>query len=199
MALAPVMYNQAMTSVRGHLTSQGQQLCLIHGDITRSSVEAIINAANTQLQHGGGVAGAIARVGGPIIQRESDDWVRSHGPLSHDTPALTSAGDLPCQYVIHTVGPIWGEGDEDQKLHSAVQSALRLADENGFKSIALPAISTGIYGFPKDRGARVILDAIITYLDGTPDTCLSRVEITLIDEPSVEIFAAEFDVRWGDS
>jgi O-acetyl-ADP-ribose deacetylase (regulator of RNase III) len=193
------MYNQAMRTIRKHLTSQGQQLCLIHGDITCSSVEAIINAANSRLQHGGGVASAIARAGGPIIQKESDDWIRSHGPLSHDTPALTSAGDLPCKYVIHTVGPIWGEGEEDKKLHTAVQSALRLADKKGFKSVALPAISTGIYGFPKDRGARVILDAIITYLDGTPDTGLSQVEITLIDKPSVEIFAAEFDARWGDA
>jgi O-acetyl-ADP-ribose deacetylase (regulator of RNase III) len=199
MTLAPVMYNQAMTSVREHLTSQGQQLHLIHGDITHSSVDAIINAANRQLQHGGGVAGAIARAGGQIIQTESNEWVRSHGPLTYDTPALTSAGDLPSRYVIHTVGPVWGEGDEDRKLRTAVQSALHLADEKGFKSVAMPAISTGIFGFPKDRGARVILDAIIDYLDNTVDTSLSRVEVTLIDEPSVKIFATEFDTRWGDA
>ncbi|TFH32210.1 MAG: macro domain-containing protein [Anaerolineales bacterium] len=172
---------------------------LVHGDITRSRVDAVVNAANTQLQHGGGVAGAIARYGGPDIQSESDAWVRKHGPISHDKPALTSGGILHCQHVIHTVGPIWGEGDEDHKLECSVQSALRLADQLGCKSVALPAISTGIFGFPIDRGARVILDAMIAYLQSQSDGRLRRIAITLIDKPGVDIFAAEFDVRWGNA
>jgi O-acetyl-ADP-ribose deacetylase (regulator of RNase III) len=176
-------------------TSQGHEIRLIHGDITESPAEAIVNAANAQLQHGGGVAGAIARVGGPIIQAESNEWIRKNGLVSHNAPAITSAGDLPCQYVIHTVGPIWGEGDETRKLSTAVQSALRLAHELGIQNIALPAISTGIYGFPKDLGAQVILDALLDFSERHIDTKLRRIDITLIDEPSVSIFAAEFEKR----
>jgi O-acetyl-ADP-ribose deacetylase (regulator of RNase III) len=193
----PLLYNQAMIAVREVTTPEGLVFRLIHGDITQSPAEAIMNAANAQLQHGGGVAGAIARAGGPTIQAESDEWVKKNGPISHDSPAITSAGNLHCRYVIHAVGPIWGEGDETQKLSTAVESALRLADEHGIQSLALPAISTGIYGFPKELGAEVILDALLDFPKQYPETSLSLIEITLIDEPSVSIFAAEFDNRWG--
>ncbi len=185
-----------MKIVRQQELSDRCRLLLIHGDITHARVDAIVNAANAQLQHGGGVAGAIARRGGPSIQAESDAWIRQHGPISHSTPALTSAGELPCKYVIHVVGPIWGEGEEDAKLHMAVASTLRLAVKEQFQSIALPAISTGIYGFPKDRGARVILDAIIDFINQNPDSCMKSVEIVLIDEPGLETFKDEFDARW---
>jgi O-acetyl-ADP-ribose deacetylase (regulator of RNase III) len=193
------MYNHAMVVVHEIKTSQGHVIRLIHGDITQSTADAIVNAANTQLQHGGGVAGAIARAGGPTIQSESDEWIRANGLVSHDTPALTSAGDLPCQYVIHAVGPIWGEGEEAQKLTTTVRSALRLADEHGFQSLALPAISTGIYGFPKDLGAEVILDVLLEVVEQCVDTTLRRLDITLIDEPGVTIFSAEFKKRWGNN
>lgn len=192
-----LLYNHAMGAFREFATPNGQLIRLIHSDITRSQAEAIVNAANAQLKHGGGVAGAIARAGGPTIQAESDEWVRKYGVVSHDTPAITSGGDLPCRYVIHAVGPIWGEGDEPKKLSTAVKSALRLADEYGVQSLAIPAISTGIYGFPKERGAEVILDTLLEFAQQHPDSRLSRIEITLIDEPSVAVFAAEFDKRWG--
>jgi len=188
-----------MAVIREQYLHAQRRLQLIHGDITQSSVDAIINAANSQLQHGGGVAGAIARQGGQTIQLESDAWVRKHGAITHDTPALTTGGNLPSRYVIHTVGPIWGEGDEDRKLNMAVQSALRLADDNDYASVAIPAVSTGIYGFPKDRGARVILDSILAYLNSQDESSLMQIEITLIDEHSVDIFAAEFDARWGSN
>lgn len=186
-----------MAVIREMILPAQQRLQLIHGDITQSSVDAIINAANTRLEHGGGVAAAIARQGRPTIQLESDAWVQEHGPITHDTPALTTGGKLASRHVIHTVGPIWGEGDEDHKLSMAIQSALRLASAHGFQSVALPAVSTGIYGFPKARGAQVILDAILAYFNGQSDSSLSHIEITLIDENSVEIFAAEFDSRCG--
>jgi O-acetyl-ADP-ribose deacetylase (regulator of RNase III) len=191
------MYNHAMQSVHQIETPTGQLIRLIHGDITRATVDAIVNAANAQLQHGGGVAGAISRAGGPTIQAESDQWVQDHGFISHTSPAITTGGDLPCGYVIHVVGPIWGEGDEDQKLTSAVQSALQLADQREFQSLALPAISTGIYGFPKDRGAQVILDALMEYYATNPKSTLEQIDITLIDEPSATIFATEFMARWS--
>jgi O-acetyl-ADP-ribose deacetylase (regulator of RNase III) len=172
---------------------------LIHGDLTEEKVDAIVNAANAQLGHYGGVAGAIVRVGGQEIQAESDLWVREHGRVSHERPAITSAGRLPCRYVIHAVGPVWGEGDEDAKLRAAVTSSLTLADEKNLTSLSLPAISTGIFGFPKDRGARVILDAIVDYFKGRLDSSLSEVRITLIDEPSVAVFVDEFIHRWPES
>ncbi len=174
----------------------GVILRLVHGDLTEEAVDAIVNAANSQLSHGGGVAGAIVRRGGASIQAESNAWVRDHGPARHDRPALTTAGRLPSRHVIHAVGPVWGEGDEDAKLASAVSSALALATEQAFTSIALPAISTGIFGFPKARGARVILDAIVAFLSTNPSTSLREVRITLIDRPSVHVFQDEFRRRW---
>jgi O-acetyl-ADP-ribose deacetylase (regulator of RNase III) len=187
------------TIVAEHNLTSGQIVRLVHGDLTEEKVDAIVNAANAQLAHGGGVAGAIVRVGGQEIQIESDAWVRDHGPVSHEQPALTTAGRLPCRYVIHAVGPVWGEGDEDAKLHSAVTGALALADQKTLTCLALPAISTGIFGFPKDRGARVILDAIVDYFAEKPDTSLNEIRITLIDEPSVVIFTDEFSHRWPGS
>jgi O-acetyl-ADP-ribose deacetylase (regulator of RNase III) len=184
------------TIVAEHTLTTSQIVRLIHGDLTEEVVDTM---ANAQLAHSGGLAGAIVRKGGQEIQAESDLWVREHGPVSHEHPAVTSAGQLPCRYVIHAVGPVWGEGDEDAKLRSAVTGSLALADEKALTSLALPAISTGIFGFPKDRGARVILDAIVDYFAEKLDSSLSEVRITLIDKPSVTIFADEFGHRWPGS
>lgn len=177
----------------------GQKLRLFHGDLTAEKVDAIVNAANAQLLHGGGLAAAIVRRGGSGIQDESNAWVREYGPVSHEQPALTSGGTLPCQYIIHAVGPKWGEGDEDAKLHAAVISSLFLAAQHQFKTIALPAISTGIFGFPKDRGAAVILDAISGFCSQHPAASLEEIRITLIDEPSVRVFTDVFAIRWPES
>ncbi|MCL5023027.1 MAG: macro domain-containing protein, partial [Nitrospirae bacterium] len=122
-------------------------LRLVQGDITERDVDAIVNAANSHLRHGGGVAGAIVKKGGQIIQEESDRI--GFVPVGHAT--VTGAGKLPARYVIHAVGPRMGEGDEDNKLKQAVLSSLMLASGKGLKSISLPAISSGIFGFPKDR------------------------------------------------
>lgn len=132
----------------------GQTLQFVQGDITAESTDAIVNAANKHLQHGAGVAGAILRRGGQVIQRESDAWIQAHGNVSHAAPAWTSGGNLACRIVIHAVGPVWGDGDEEKKLANAIIGSLRLADELGLHSIAFPAISTGIFGFPKERGGR---------------------------------------------
>lgn len=174
----------------------GRTLRLVHGDLTEEPVDAVVNAANAHLAHGGGVAGAIVRRGGREIQVESDAWVRQHGPATHDRPALTGAGRLPCRHVIHAVGPVWGEGDEDAKLLAAVTGALALASEHQLESLAMPAISTGIFGFPKERGARVIIEAILSFLASHPTSSLREIRITLIDGPSVSVFADEFGRRW---
>src|SRR5215213_10192708 len=97
-----------------------QVIQIVQGDITIEEVDAIVNAANEHLQHGGGVAWAISKKGGSAIQQESDFWIRQHGSVPHARPAWTSGGLLPAKYVIHAVGPVWGDGDEDNKLEAAV-------------------------------------------------------------------------------
>jgi O-acetyl-ADP-ribose deacetylase (regulator of RNase III) len=174
----------------------GQTIRLARGDLTQEPTDAIVNAANSHLAHGGGVAGAIARAGGRRIQEESDAWVRQHGLVTHDRPAITSAGELPSQYVIHAVGPIWGEGEEPAKLSAAVTGALALAEERRLRSLALPAISTGIFGFPKDLAAQVILQAIADFALDHPQGNLQDIRLVLFDEPSVRVFADEFLRRW---
>ena len=182
--------------LREESLSNGVKLSLIHGDITQVPLDAIVNAANARLQHGGGVAGAILRKGGSEIQRESNAWVRKHGPIRADQPALTGAGHLPCKYVIHAVGPVWGEGDEDQKLFTAVRSAVQLAEDHGFKSLALPAISTGIFGFPKDRAAIQILSAIEDYASGNASPELQEIWLVLWDQTTLDSFLKAVDRRW---
>ena len=105
-----------------------------------------MNAANSDLKHGGGVAAAIVRKGGTIIQEESDKILTSRGPIPVGSAVATTAGKLPCKAVIHTVGPRMGEGNEDYKLRKAVRSSLILASERGFRTISMPAISSGIFG-----------------------------------------------------
>lgn len=171
-----------------HVFPSGQTLQIVQGDITAERVDAIVNAANERLQHGGGVAAAIARRGGPVIQRESNAWVREHGPVSPARPAWTAGGNLPAKYVIHAVGPVWGEGDEEAKLATAVRAVLRVAQERGLSSIALPAISTGIFGFPKERAAEVIFRALRDHFDENPGSGLKLVRVVLFDRPTVEAF-----------
>ncbi len=166
----------------------GQTLQIVRGDITAETTDAIVNAANAHLQHGAGVAGAISRGGGAAIQQESDRWVQSHGPVSHANPAWTSGGRLPARVVIHAVGPVWGEGDEEVKLSSAIAGSLHVADELKLASLALPAISTGIFGFPKDRAAGIILGTLENYLAQNPHSGLRQIRIVLFDGASLDAF-----------
>lgn len=160
---------------------------LVQGDITDLATDAIVNAANESLQLGGGVAGAIRRRGGSTIQRECDDI----GGTPVGTAVKTSGGNLKTRYVIHAVGPRWGEGNEDQKLANAVHSALILADSKQLRSIAFPAISTGIFGFPKEQAAKIILSTTITYLNETK-TSLRRIIFCLYDPTTLIIFEDAF-------
>jgi O-acetyl-ADP-ribose deacetylase (regulator of RNase III) len=186
------------TVVVERVFSMGQTLQIVQGDITIEEVDAIVNAANEHLQHGGGVAWAISRKGGKTIQQESDDWIRSKGLVSHSHPAWTSGGLLPAKYVIHTVGPVWGDGDEDAKLASAITGTLRVADELKCTSIAMPAISTGIFGFPKDRAAGIIYKSINTYFGAKGDSTPELVRIVLFDEESVNVFLNVWKRTWGE-
>jgi len=164
----------------------GMTIRIIRGDLTESSVDAIVNAANSYLQHGGGVAGAISRKGGSIIQEESNRI----GYVPVGRAALTSAGNLKARYVIHAVGPRWGEGDEEEKLKNAVLSALTLASEKGFVSLSLPAISAGIFGFPKERCASIMVKEVMDYLTNNK-TSLKEVNFYLMDPDIIQFFTEE--------
>ena len=174
----------------------GQTLQIVQGDITTEEVDAIVNAANEHLAHGGGVAWAISKRGGDAIQRESDEWIRKHGPVSHSHPAWTSGGRLPAKYIIHAVGPVWGDGDEEEKLESAVYGSLRVADELACSSIALPAISTGIFGFPKDIAAGVIFEAITEYFESNSNSSIRNIRILLFDDATVKVFLEIWGRIW---
>ncbi|HES59676.1 MAG: macro domain-containing protein [Calditrichaceae bacterium] len=130
------------------------------GDITQMKVDAIVNAANDRLILGGGVAGSIARAGGPAIQEEC---YRIGGTFVGGA-VITGAGNLLAKYVIHAVGPRMGEGNEDVKLQNAVINSLKVAEENNVTSIAFPAISTGIFGYPVNRCAGIMLRLCVDYL-----------------------------------
>jgi O-acetyl-ADP-ribose deacetylase len=185
------------TLLAEHILPSGQAIEIIQGDITIEEVDAIVNAANEHLQHGGGVARMISQRGGPAIQKESDAWVRQHGLIPHARPAWTSGGLLPAKYVIHAVGPVWGDGNEDNKLESAVTGSLRVADELKCFSIAMPAISTGIFGFPKERAARIICSAVKKYFVDNPASGLKTIKLVLYDQPTVDVFLKSWDSRWG--
>ncbi|MDD2666429.1 MAG: macro domain-containing protein [Methanocellales archaeon] len=155
------------------------------GDITEMSVDAIVNAANTKLQHGGGVARAIVKKGGHIIQDESNKI----GEIEVGQAIITTAGKLKAKYVIHAVGPQMGEGEEDEKLKNATLNSLRLADEYNVKSIAFPAISTGAFGYPKDKCAKIMIQTAIDY--SNIDTGIKTIIFTLIDDRTYNIFQKE--------
>jgi len=160
---------------------------LVSADLTERDVDAIVNAANSHLQHGGGVAGAIVRKGGRTIQEESD----AIGFVKVGSAAVTSGGKLKARHVIHAVGPRMGEGDDDNKLKSAIRSVLALAGEKGYASISVPAISAGIFGFPKDRCARILVGETAAFLKQTPGTSLKLVEFCIFDQEAFGYFREE--------
>jgi len=160
---------------------------LVKGDITELEVDAIVNAANSRLKMGGGVAGAILRKGGWSIQEECDKI----GYCPVGGAVITGAGKLKAKYVIHAVGPRMGEGDEDRKLRNATLNSLKLAEKHGVKSMAFPAISTGIFGFPKDRCAKIMLRTTVDYLKAGSN--IERVIFCLYDDETYQIFAEELN------
>ncbi len=165
----------------------GHRLSLRQADLTDEDVDAIVNAANTGLAHGGGVAGAILRKGGQIIQDESDRV----GRVPTGSAAITGAGKLRARFVIHAVGPVWrGQTPEesDRLLASATTAALEIARERDLESIAFPAISSGIFGFPKDRCAEVMVEAVTAWAAAHPDDNPRDLRFTIIDDITVNVF-----------
>ena len=162
---------------------------LVSADLTERDVDAIVNAANSYLQHGGGVAGAIVRKGGRIIQDESDRI--GYVPVGH--AAITTGGTLKARSVIHAVGPRMGEGDENDKLKQAITSVLALASERNLKSISVPAISAGIFGFPRDRCAKILVGGTAAFLRSAPSTSLELVEFCIMDKEAFGYFKSEIN------
>jgi O-acetyl-ADP-ribose deacetylase (regulator of RNase III) len=146
-------------------TKHGKTLELVQGDITEQEVDALVNAANSRLAGGGGVDGAIHRRGGPEIMRETSRRYPDGCPTG--SAVISGAGNLPAKYVIHAVGPIWrgGQKGEPELLRSAYRASLALAREHSCRSVALPSLSTGAYGYPIDQAAGVALVAAWEFLD----------------------------------
>jgi O-acetyl-ADP-ribose deacetylase len=164
-------------------------ITLAQGDITRESADAIVNAANSSLLGGGGVDGAIHRRGGPAILEECRELRASrYGKgLGTGQAVATTAGDLDAHWVIHTVGPVWSAGeDRSDLLASCYRESLRVADELGARTVAFPAVSTGIYGWPMDDGARIAVETV-----RAADTSVEEVRFVLFDERAYEAFAAQ--------
>ena len=178
------------------------KLSLYKGDITNERVDAIVNAANEWLRHGGGVAAAIVSKGGRHIQDESTWIVQQYGPLNVGRATYTCAGNLACRYVIHTVGPEWKKhGKENCKhfLHRACLESLHIAAVDlELTSIALTAISSGIFGMPKEICAQIMLSAVEAFSSSKEAefSTLRDVRIVIIDEPTLSVFQKEFVTRY---
>ena len=170
---------------------QGRKLELTLGDITQQQVDAIVNAANSQLAGGGGVDGAIHRRGGKAIMQETNRRYPAGCPTG--SAVISTAGDLPAKYVIHAVGPRWngGRSNEELLLTSVYQTALELAAAHQCRSIALPAISCGIYGYPVDQGSRIALATTRAFLEQDPTVELAR--FVLFSEGMLGAFAAALE------
>jgi len=162
----------------------------VRGDITERNTDAIVNAANSYLKHGGGVAAAIVRKGGSTIQDESDKI----GFVSVGSAVITTAGKLTSKAVIHVVGPKIGEGNEDEKLTNAVTNALLLASKQNFSSVSMPAISSGIFGFPKDKCAKILVEESKRFLENET-TSIEVIEFCIIDDETIEYFKTQFSDR----
>jgi O-acetyl-ADP-ribose deacetylase (regulator of RNase III) len=161
---------------------------VVQGDLTAQPVAAIVNAANEHLQHGGGVAAAIVQAGGQTIQSESDQWVAEHGPIGPGRAAITGAGKLQAQYVIHVVGPRYREGqDNEALLEEAVAAALDAAAMSGCRTVALPAISAGIFGYPRAGACQVIATTCRNWLDRRPGL-ISEIRLVGFDREVADEF-----------
>lgn len=163
-----------------------RKLRLVRGDITERLVDAIVNTANSNLYHGGGVAAAIVAKGEGIIQEESDKI----GYLPTGNVVITNAGKLPCKAVIHVVGPRNGEGKENEKLTLAINNILKLAQQNNFKSISIPAISAGIFGFPKQKCTKILVQESINFAErkDSHNTLPEIIEFCIFDDETFQHF-----------
>lgn len=161
-----------------------------NGDITKVKTDVIVNAANSSLLGGGGVDGAIHRTGGPLILDECRKIVDRQGSCPVGEAVITTGGKLPAKFVIHTVGPVWsyGKNNEEEKLRKCYRNSLKIAEDKQLESIAFSNISTGTYGFPKETAGRAALDEVKKYFIQTPDTTIKEVVFVCLDDENFEIY-----------
>jgi len=157
-------------------------LLLTKGDITKQQTDAIVNAANSGLMGGGGVDGAIHRAGGPQILKDCKNIVSRQGRLPTGDAVITTAGNLPAKYVIHTVGPVWygGNKNEPKLLRNAYWNSLKLAEKKGLNTISFPSISTGVYAYPIERAAAIALEAVTKFMESA--SSITNVVFVLFDQ-----------------
>ena len=166
---------------------------LIQGDITKEDVDAVVNAANSSLMGGGGVDGAIHRAGGGTILEECKKIISKIGSLSAGEAVITTAGDMPSMFVIHTVGPVWygGGRGEPELLRNAYYNSLKKGVENNIRSIAFPSISTGIYGYPISNTSKVALETVIDFIK-TEKHSYSEVRFIVFSKYDMEVYKDNF-------
>ena len=166
----------------------GSVVSVVHGDLTQQQVDVVVNAANETLAHGGGVAAALVRAGGAVVQEDSHRWVHEHGPLLAETAAITTAGSMPAHHVVHVVGPRYREGqDNEAMLRAAVTAALDASSGIDARSVAFPAISAGIFGYPRAAATAVIGSEVMAWLDRKPAT-IDEVRLVALDLGTCEDF-----------
>ena len=165
------------------------KLTLIQGDITKQTTDAIVNAANSSLMGGGGVDGAIHRVGGPTILEQCKQIISAQGRLPVGKAVITTGGNLPAKFVIHTVGPIWngGKSNEAQILASAYRESLKIAEAKKLSSVSFPFISTGAYRYPLDQAAKVAVEAVVSFLKEDA-VSLKEVRFVLFDAGTMDAY-----------
>lgn len=170
------------------MNTLNKRMSVIQGDITKLKVDAIVNAANSSLMGGGGVDGAIHRAGGPVILEECREIIAQQGRCETGQAVITSGGNLPARFVIHTVGPVWhgGQNNEAQLLENAYSNSLKLAFKNGLETIAFPNISTGIYGFPKEKAAEIAVSTITKFLSENDQ--IKQVYFVCFDHENYELY-----------
>jgi O-acetyl-ADP-ribose deacetylase len=169
----------------------GRVFELVVGDLLVEPVDAIVNAANGRLAHGGGVAAAIARAAGPELEKEGFRIVEERGEIPVGGAVVTCAGALPFKAVVHAVGPRFGEGDLEAKLVRALVSAFSCAAERGFSSLSFPAVSSGIFAVPLPVCARAYVRAVREFFAAQPEASLRRVRLCLMRGPLVDLVRAE--------
>lgn len=172
---------------------KGTKLYLVEGDITTMAVDAVVNAANNTLLGGGGVDGAIHRAGGPAILEQC----KKIGGCPTGEARITTAGNMPSKYVIHTVGPIYrgGNHNEAKLLHNAYYNSLKLAKEYNLKTIAFPSISTGAYGYPKEEACKIAVDAVMKFIDEIGG--IDEIYFVLFSRDNYVIYEKELNSRFN--
>jgi putative ATPase len=168
--------------------NDNQVLEIIQGDITKEETDAIVNAANGHLKHGGGVAGAIVRAGGESIQKQSDEYISENGPLNVSDVAVTGAGKMKVRYVIHVHGPKKSNENYKELLYKSFYNILSKGDELELSSISIPAVSSGIFGVPKKECARTFFKALLDYFEDNPASSMKVIRACNIDSETTRIF-----------